>query len=153
MTPQAMRTLLAEARVFFGRLVVLPFELAIAVLMIYNGVAAFFGATIFTILLNDILSVAMVSAINTMYIVSGLTLILGIGWRYRNIEAFGLIFLAGVFTVRTVAVWLTVGWMPVTSTLLVQSVIFSWAGLMRLAILMKNWNVALLKTEQIEVLE
>lgn len=131
----------APRRVFFRRLTVLPFEGAIALASVWGGVASLFGLTTAGQAFGTALPPNMTIAFNLLYILSGLAILFGLGWGYRNLEACGLILLLTSLTVRSIALAVTFGITPSIATALVQAVIFIAATAFRLRSIFKNGTI------------
>lgn len=136
-------------REFRHNLAVLPYNVALALFSAWAGVGAFADQTVAARLFNDALPGVLADIFNVVYVVSGITIVLGIGWAYRNIEAFGLFLLVGVLLVRTAAVYAMFGYRPATAAAIAQSVIFGVATLARLTALIKGWSVVMLKETKV----
>lgn len=129
---------LQQKRIFFHRLTVLPFEAAIALASVWGGLASLFGLTISGQAFGTALPPNMATAFNLLYIISGLAILFGLGWGYRNLEACGLILLLTSLTVRSIALAVTFGLAPSIATMLVQAAIFAVATIIRLRTVFKN---------------
>lgn len=132
---------LQQKRIFFHRLTVLPFEAAIALASVWGGLASLFGLTTTGQAFGTALPPNMATAFNLLYIISGLAILHGLGWGYRNLEACGLILLLTSLTVRSIALAVTFGPVPSIATMLVQAVIFAVATIMRLRTVFKNGTI------------
>lgn len=135
----------AQKRVFFHRITVLPFEGAIALASVWGGVASLFGLTTAGQAFGTALPANMATAFNLLYIISGLAILFGLGWGYRNLEACGLILLLTSLTVRSIALAVTFGVAPSIVTMLVQSVIFIAATVFRLESIFRNGTIVQVK--------
>lgn len=123
---------------FLGRLMVLPFEAAIAVSSATLGVASLFGFTAPSQAFGAVLPASMVALFNLLYILSGLCILHGLGWAYRNLEACGLILLITTLVVRVIMLAVTFGAAPSIMTALLQLIIFIAASITRLQALFKD---------------
>lgn len=99
-------------RAFFGRWSVLPFEMLIAGLVVVSG-----GLALLHVggLGKDALSVQLPSwlniATNAVYVLSGLSMLAGVGLGRGDVEAFGLAGIAAGVVARSVALlWFI--WVP-----------------------------------------
>lgn len=131
----------AQKQVFFRRITVLPFESAIALASVWGGVASLFGLTTAGQAFGTALPPNMATAFNLLYIISGLSILFGLGWGYRNLEACGLVLLLTSLTVRSIALAVTFGAAPSIATMLVQSVMFIAATVFRLQSIFKNGTI------------
>ena len=131
----------APKQAFFHRLIVLPFESAIAIASVWGGLASLFGLTTAGQAFGTTLPQSLATAFNLLYIISGLAILLGLGWGYRNLEACGLILLLTSLTVRSIAFVVTFGLAPSIATMLIQAVIFIAAAIFRLRAVIKNGTI------------
>lgn len=146
---KVIRRFPAGLRTFLARSAIAPFEFAIGLVSLWTGAISFFGITLGAQTLNQTLPPLMVATFNLTYFISGLFVVAGLGWRYRNIEASGVILLATALVIRSLAVVVSAGLTPLTLTVLVQAAAFTAACLIRLVTLLKH-RVLLLGTEVIE---
>jgi hypothetical protein len=126
---------------FFRQLAMLPFETAIALASVWGGVASSLGLTAgqgFSATLPPL----MVSAFNLLYILSGLAIVLGIGWGYRNLEACGLVLLTMSLLVRGIAVVVTAGATTPVLTAQFSTVVFIGATVLRFRALVQRAVIA-----------
>lgn len=144
---------LTDAKRFHERLAILPFEAAFGFWSIWVGVGAFFDETIASRLFNDALPVFTASVSNLAYVVSGLAILAGIGWTYRNIEAAGLIVLLTVLIIRSAVTLIGSGYSPYTASALSQAIIFGICIVVRLRTLFNNWSVVLLREPEVVTIE
>jgi hypothetical protein len=98
-------------KAFLRRQSVLPFESLIAFLAVVSG-----GLALLNVggLSADALSAELhvgwlVTLVQTLYLVSGLALFIGLGLGRRDLEAFGLVTLAAVEVIRSVGLYAFVG--------------------------------------------
>lgn len=134
----ALRRWPEGARLFLSRCSVMPFEVALGFVSAWTGAISFFNLTVAAVAFSNALPTPMVVAFNIVYLLSGVFLVLGVGWGYRNIEAAGMILLATVLGVRTVAFCVVFGFTAVTTGAIIQSLTFGLAALVRLRALLKN---------------
>lgn len=134
----AIRELPAGLRAFLARSAIAPFEFALGLVSLWTGAISFFGITLGAQTLNQVLPPAMVATFNLTYFVSGIFIVAGIGWGYRNIEASGVILLATALATRAAAVFISTGFNPLTLTVLVQAVAFTTACIVRLVTLLRH---------------
>lgn len=144
MNRPAKRILPDHLHPFLMRQSVAPFETAIAAVAVGTGILNFFGASIAAILFNSVLPAALITGFNIGYLLSGFAIWFGLGWSYRNLEAFGLILLLTALVVRAIALWATVGVSPITVTVFIQAVAYSIACTVRLYVLMKGRTVLMI---------
>lgn len=130
---------------FWRQLTVMPFETAIALISVWGGLASLIGLTAGRQAFSATLPPVMVNVFNVVYILSGLAIVLGIGWGYRNLEACGLILLVTSLVVRGFALVVAVG--PTRAVLVAQvsSVVFIIATVLRLIAVARNVTVAHVK--------
>lgn len=131
----------AQKRVFLRRLTVLPFESAIAVASIWGGLSSLFGLTSAGQAFGNALPPLMVTLFNLLYILSGLSIVFGLGWGYRNLEACGLILLLTSLAVRSITLTFTFGLTPLVVATLASSVIFIVATVFRLESIFKKGTI------------
>lgn len=131
----------AQGKVFLRRLAVLPFEAAIAIASIWGGMSSLFGLTTGGQAFGASLPPGMVTLFNLLYILSGLAIMLGLGWGYRNLEACGLILLITSLLVRSLTVTVTFGATPLVIATVAQAVIFGTATILRLIAVFKNGTI------------
>lgn len=143
---RTIREFPAGLRHFFARSAIAPFEFALGIVSLWTGAISFFGVTLGAQTLNATLPTVMVGTFNLVYFISGLFIIAGLGWGYRNIEASGVILLATALIVRAIAVVVGAGLNPLTMTAVIQAVAFTVACLVRLVTILKN-RVMVLATE------
>lgn len=134
---------------FSRSLQAVPFEAALGLASIWSGFAAIFNATLAARMFNDTLPIQLAMCFNIVYVVAGVTLLMGIGWSYRNVEASGLIILIAVLFTRTATVWAGYGFNSVTSANFTQATIFSVASFVRLRTLLKGWSVVLFREARV----
>lgn len=89
---------------FWKRLAVVPFEALIGGLAMFSGTVALLGIGTSVDSLTLLLPEWLVQALNVEYILSGVALLLGLGYAKAGVEALGLILLGAAVTVRGVAV-------------------------------------------------
>lgn len=152
MMRNAIRGMPAGFRLFLFRSRAVPFELALGFVSLWSGAISFFGVTLSAQTLNQTLHPLMVSTFNLLYLLSGVFIIAGVGWGYRNLEASGVILLATALIVRAIAVLIGAGVNPLTLTAALQGVAFSFACVVRLVSLMKN-EVLVFATDVPELVE
>lgn len=130
------------AHSFLRKLAVLPFEAAIALVSVWAGVVSLLGFTIGGQTLSAALPPWMVAVFNLLYVLSGLAILLGVGWGYRNLEASGLILLLMSLLVRCTALVVVVGLTGVVLVTQFSTVIFMAAALLRLVAVLKRAVIA-----------
>lgn len=131
----------AKTNSFYRQLAVLPFETAIGLVSVWGGLASLFGLTTAGQSFSAALPPLMVSAFNLLYILSGLAIMLGIGWGYRNLEACGLILLLMSLLIRAIALLVAVGLTGAVLSAQISSVIFTAATVLRLLVLFRNGTI------------
>lgn len=135
---KAIRAFPLGFTLFVHRCGVAPFEVAIAALSVWSGVMSFFNYTSVTRIVSSSLPDVFTIAFNLVYLVAGMFILTGVGWAYRNLESSGMILLATVLGVRVIALVVSVGYAPETTTAIVQGLTFGLASLVRLRSLLKN---------------
>lgn len=150
MVRKAIREFPAGFKHFFARSALAPFEFALGIVSLWTGAISFFGVTLGAQTLNATLPSVMVAAFNLIYFISGLFIVAGLGWGYRNIEASGVILLSTALIVRATAVIIGAGINPLTMTAVIQAVVFTIACLVRLVTLLRH-KVVVFATEITEL--
>lgn len=89
---------------FVRRLCVLPFEVAMAVLVFFSGMASLLHLSTTVDALTQSFPGWLVVALNVMYCLSGLTMFAGIGTARRDLEGSGVVLLGSAVVVRFIAV-------------------------------------------------
>lgn len=114
------------------RQTIVPFESAIAVLSIWAGFSGFFEVSISSQAFNALLSHLSAMMFHLVYVVSGMAIFFGIGWNYRNLEAFGLVLLLMSLLVRAIAAISLLGYThPVAISPIIQVLTFGPACVIR----------------------
>jgi hypothetical protein len=114
-----------------ARLSVVPFESAIAVLVMYSGAVGLlrFGAN------SDPLTLQLPALLLTwtlgLYLVAGFALFLGVGLPHRGLEAFGLVVVGASLLIRTAALVTLVGLTAPVFNAIVTNAVFLLACLVR----------------------
>ena len=138
MMRKALREFPIGAKLFWNRCSVVPFEASLGVLAIWTGSTAFLNWTLTNRVLVSALPDNMLRLLNLLYLISGIMIVTGVGWAYRNVETSGLIFLATSFIVRFVVLISIAGVNPETVGALVQTLTFGLACAIRIRCLLKN---------------
>lgn len=133
---------------FILRMVVVPFEIALALTAMWSGTAGLFNLSITATAFNATLPHWLVTLFNLMYIVAGLGVLSGVGWSYRNAEASGLILMFTSLIVRAGALYVTQGLNSISTNVIIQAVFFGGACVVRVAVLFAKHNTILHPTEK-----
>lgn len=89
---------------FFSSLAARPFDTALASLPFSAGLFALFGLSLEADPLSMLVPTALLIGLSVAYALSGVFLIIGIGFRLGNVEAAGCILLVSGVMVRLIAV-------------------------------------------------
>lgn len=127
----------------------MPFETAFSLTIIWGGVTSFFNQTTAARMFNASLPPWVATTSNVVYLVSGLAILGGVGWAYRNVEASGLVLLLLTLLMRTVVVALRFGYSVQTSNTFATSLIFGACILVRLHTVLKGYSIVMLKKPDI----
>lgn len=125
-------------KLFMHRWIITPFEVAFALVAMWTGLISFFNWTVAARAFNSALPTELSTLFNLIYFISGIFMLTGIGWAYRNVEAAGLIFLFTVLLVRVITLISMVGFTPETTSAIVQGLAFGFACIARLRLILKN---------------
>lgn len=149
MVRRALKEIPPGMRHFRKRLVIVPFDTALALTAVWSGLGAFFDASIQARLFNDALPDFAAILFNIVYIVSGLAVLAGIGWAYRNLEISGWILLLTSLIVRTISLWSYGGFNPFVTASLVQGAIFGTACEIKIYYLLKRKVIVLADSDSL----
>jgi len=133
-------------RRFLARQAVLPFESLIAFLVVVSGSLALLhvgglGADALSLRLPALLN----TAVQALYVVSGLAVWLGLGLVRRDIEAFGLVTLSAGVLIRSIGLFAFVGIEPVVLTAYLFNAAIILTCAVRFLVLVKGQTVVLVK--------
>ena len=151
---RTIREIPLGTREFILRVIVVPFEIAIALTAVWAGAAGLFNLSITASAFNSTLPQWLVTLFNILYVIAGLGILTGVGWSYRNAEASGLILLITSLFIRVVALYFTRGFDSVTTNVIIQAVLFGGAAVIRLGVILaKHETVLITKPDQAVVIE
>lgn len=125
-----------------------PFETMFGFFCIFAGITTLLNFGIITNPLNTAfityLGYKTHLFLSVIYLLSGLSIFFGIGFRKGNIEAFGLITLITVIIARTIVLGFLLGINPIIINTYVSNIAFVFASIIRLLTIRQN-NRFLLK--------
>lgn len=138
-TIHSLRWWASGAASMLKRHAVMPFETAFALMSIWSGLAGLFDWSLQSKTFNVSVNADLAMGFNVVYIVAGVSIFCGLGWAYRNLEAFGLILLFMSLVVRVVTTAALVGiFYPVVIGLVAQALFFCPACMWRFYSLWKG---------------
>lgn len=151
---RTIREFPAGAKEFWFRVIVVPFEVAMAITAAWSGVAGLMDLTVTANAFNATLPHWAHTGFNLLYVVSGFSVTAGVGWGYKNLEGFGLTLMLSGLMVRAFTLYTILGMVPVTVNVLMQAFFFGGACFVRLLLLLqkKNTIVVTLDTDAVEIL-
>lgn len=154
MPMRSIREIPTGTREFILRVIVVPFEIAIALTAVWAGAAGLLTLSPSAAAFNATLPQWLVTMFNLIYVIAGLAMLTGVGWNYKNAEASGLILLITSLLIRAVALYVTRGFDQVTTNVIVQATLFGGAAVIRLGmILAKRQTVIVATPSQAVVIE
>lgn len=133
---------LTKFRIFIKKFLhnqaIAPFETVFGFFCAYGGLAGLFKFGIVLTAYSQAISGKFLVISNTLYLISGLAIFIGLGIRRGDIEAFGLILLATVLVVRTLIFSFVFGLNPVIVNSYILNAAFIFSSIIRLKTIIKN---------------
>lgn len=111
---------------------IVPFETTLAFFFIYAAIASLAGFGVTATPLSKVLGYWITMVFNVVYLFAGLGMYFGIGLRWGNIEAFGLILLITSIVVRLIAATWILGINPMVINGYILNAAFIFSCLIRL---------------------
>lgn len=135
-----LRKLFTGFGIVYKRLSVQPFEAALALLTILSGILLLVrvGPPRTPSPVTALLPEPLVFAFRMFYFASGVGMFAGLGWGYRNLEAFGLILLLTSLGGFTLTMLVVIGFKPLILGSVIGAVVFGIAAVMRLMALLRG---------------
>ncbi len=117
-----------------------PFKIAMSLFAIYSGVSGLVGFGSSNIIFDA--AVHFSYMFNSLFIVAGLTTLIGVFWHKLNIEASGLLLISISLIIRMLSTVAIVGWDASAHNLLALCILFSSASAVRIFDIMSMYHVA-----------
>jgi hypothetical protein len=125
-------------RRFFERQALAPFETMLGFFFVYAAIASIAHFGVIVSPLTKLLGPTVATIFNLVYLLAGLAMYLGIGFRRGNIEAAGLILLMASLAIRTIAT----GWLLGTSPMVINGYVLNAAFFFSCAIRLRTIHKA-----------
>lgn len=124
-------------KLFLGRLAVLSVNAGFALLILLASVAGLLHYGVSADPLTLTVASWLVTALQALYALSGLTMLLGIGLGHGDLEAFGIVVLIAGLLIRAVVIVDALGFTPVVTLAVAFNLIFAGCYVVRLRSLLR----------------
>lgn len=137
---------------FIRRISIAPFEIAVALHSMWNGITGLFEANVaaIAIAVANNLPHSQLVIINLLGVIAGLAMAGGIMYKIRTVEIFGLWALATAVLLRASLIFYAVGWTPLFYGSNAYSLFYALAVTLRLWLLLSGKTVALIESSRAE---
>lgn len=123
---------------FFHNQAIAPFETVFGFFCAYSGLAGLFKFGIILTAYSQAISGKFLIFSNTIYLISGLGIFIGLGVRRGDMEAFGLILLTTVLIVRTLIFGFVFGFNPIIINSYILNAAFVFSSIVRFKTIARN---------------